>query len=78
MMRISLCSQCDCKKRQEWLNQAIPGFGDKLAVVFNPIQQMICERENSMPSILKPDLKSLVWLAIGAVLVPMVRSKFNV
>jgi hypothetical protein len=31
-----------------------------------------------MPSLLKPDMKSLVWLAIGAVVVPLVRSKLKV
>ena len=30
-----------------------------------------------MPAILKPDMKALVWLAIGAFLVPMVMSKFG-
>jgi hypothetical protein len=30
-----------------------------------------------MPAVLKPDLKALVWLAIGAFLVPMVMSKFG-
>jgi hypothetical protein len=30
-----------------------------------------------MPSVLKPDMKALVWLAIGALVVPMVRSKLN-
>jgi hypothetical protein len=30
-----------------------------------------------MPAILKPDMKALVWLAIGAFLVPMVLSRFG-
>lgn len=30
-----------------------------------------------MPAILKPDLKALVWLAIGAFLVPMVMSRIG-
>lgn len=30
-----------------------------------------------MPAILRPDLKALVWLAIGALVVPMVMSKFG-
>ncbi len=28
-----------------------------------------------MPGILKPDMKSIVWLAIGAFVVPMVLAK---
>ena len=30
-----------------------------------------------MPAILKPDLKSIVWLAIGAFLVPVVMGKLG-
>jgi hypothetical protein len=30
-----------------------------------------------MPDILKPDMKSLVWLAIGAFVVPMVLAKIK-
>jgi hypothetical protein len=30
-----------------------------------------------MPQVLKPDLKAVVWLAIGAFLVPMVLSRFG-
>lgn len=30
-----------------------------------------------MPQVLKPDLKALVWLAIGAFVVPMVMSRFG-
>jgi hypothetical protein len=30
-----------------------------------------------MPSVLKPDMKAIVWLAIGALVVPLVRSKLN-
>ncbi len=31
-----------------------------------------------MPNMLKPDMKSIVWLLIGALVVPLVRSKLNV
>ncbi len=31
-----------------------------------------------MPSILKPDAKSLLWLALGAVVLPKVLSKVGV
>jgi hypothetical protein len=30
-----------------------------------------------MPAILKPDMKALVWLAIGAFVVPMVIGRFG-
>lgn len=30
-----------------------------------------------MPDILKPDMKSLVWLAIGAFVVPMIIAKIR-
>jgi hypothetical protein len=30
-----------------------------------------------MPAVLKPDLKAVVWLAIGAFLVPMVMNRFG-
>lgn len=30
-----------------------------------------------MPDILKPDMKSLVWLAIGAFVVPMILAKIK-
>lgn len=30
-----------------------------------------------MPSVLKPDMKAVVWLAIGAFVVPMVLAKLR-
>lgn len=30
-----------------------------------------------MPNVLRPDLKALVWLAIGAFVVPMVLGRFG-
>jgi hypothetical protein len=30
-----------------------------------------------MPAVLKPDMKALVWLAIGAFLVPMVMTRIG-
>jgi len=79
-MLSSLCSSCGCKARQAKWNAAFPGLGNAAAVVFNPIQKLICnnvKEESNMPSVLKPDMKALVWLAIGALVVPMVRSKLN-
>jgi len=76
----SLCRQCNCKARQAKWNALFPGLGDAAAIVFNPIQKMICnnaKEESNMPSVLKPDMKAIVWLAIGALVVPLVRSKLN-
>lgn len=67
-----LCSECDCKSRQARLNQYVPGLGDRVASVFNPIQTVICKGEKSMPDILKPDMKAIVWLGIGVVVVPFI------
>ncbi len=80
MTPLSLCSQCGCKKRQEQWNAVIPGLGDTAAIVFNPIQRFICSDENgvsSMGNMLKPDLKSLVYLAVGFLVVPRVIAMFN-
>lgn len=68
----ALCNQCGCKNRQARLNKYVPGLGDKVATVLNPIQVVVCKGENAMPDILKPDMKAIVWLAIGAFAVPFV------
>lgn len=57
---------CGCQERQAALNGVVPGLGDAVKVVADPIY----ERWLDMPSVLKPDMKSLVWLAIGAFIVP--------
>jgi hypothetical protein len=62
---------CGCKARQAWLNERVPGLGDRVADVAEPIKREV----EDMPDILRPDLKSLVWLAIGAVVVPFVLKK---
>lgn len=62
---------CGCRARQEWLNEHVPGLGDRVATVAEPIK----EGMDDMPEILRPDMKSLVWLAIGAFVVPFVLKK---
>jgi hypothetical protein len=62
---------CGCEHRKSWLNERVPGLGDAVARVADPVY----ERWNVMPEILKPDMKSLLWLAIGAVVVPFVLKK---
>lgn len=57
---------CGCTARKNALNTAIPGLGDVVATVAEPVY----ERWNTMPAMLKPDMKSLVWLLIGAFVVP--------
>lgn len=59
---------CGCEDRRNKLNNFYPGLGDKVKLVADPVQ----EGFNNMPEILRPDTKSLVWLAIGAFVVPMV------
>jgi len=62
---------CGCAARQAWLNERVPGLGDQVATVAEPIKEGV----EQMPAILRPDMKSLVWLAIGAVVVPFVLKK---
>ncbi len=62
---------CGCAARQAWLNERVPGLGDRVATVAEPIKEGV----EQMPAILRPDMKSLVWLAIGAVVVPFVLKK---
>lgn len=73
-----MSEDCGCQKRQDWLNSHVPGSGDAVKVIAEPVADMIGfkGRERKMPEILKPDMKSLVWLAIGAFVVPMVLRKF--
>lgn len=62
---------CGCRARKQWLNERVPGLGDQVATVAEPIK----EGMDTMPEILRPDMKSLVWLAIGAFVVPLVLKK---
>jgi hypothetical protein len=67
----SMMDDCGCQKRQEFLNNAVPGLGDAVKVVAEPVADAIGYkgRVRKMPDILKPDMKSLVWLAIGTLVV---------
>lgn len=62
---------CGCRSRQSWLNRKIPGLGDAVKVVADPVADAIGYkgRERKMPELLKPDMKSLIWLAIGTFVV---------
>jgi hypothetical protein len=62
---------CGCQRRRERLNAWSPGLGDQVAVIAEPIKKGYTE----MPEILRPDMKSLLWLAIGAFVLPMVLKK---
>lgn len=59
---------CGCEGRRSRLNEMRPGLGDQVARVAEPVKETI----QVMPTILRPDLKSLVWLAIGALVVPRI------
>lgn len=62
---------CGCAERQAWLNNRVPGLGDAVKVIAEPVADMtgIYGRKRTMPDILRPDMKSLVWLAIGTLVV---------
>lgn len=62
---------CGCAARQAALNNAIPGLGDAVKIVADPVADIIGYkgRVRQMPELLKPDMKSLVWLAIGTFVV---------
>lgn len=75
----SLCSKCNCRYRQDKWNEFIPGLGDTAAIMFDPIQHFICPDDKGdipMTDLLKPDMKSLIWLAVGAFVVPRVLTMF--
>jgi hypothetical protein len=68
-------SDCGCKARKARLNAVVPGLGDQVELFLQPITPVVdkLSKENSkMMDLLKPDMKSLVWLAIGAFVVPYV------
>lgn len=78
--RTLLCNKCRCKYRQELWNKFYPGLGDTAALIFDPIQRVICTESsegNEMTNLIKPDLKSLVWLAVGFFVAPRVLAMFN-
>jgi len=49
----------------------VPGLGDAVKVIADPVADAIgYKRERKMSlDLLKPDMKSLVWLAIGTLVV---------
>lgn len=66
---------CGCEKRRDALNAFVPGLGDQVKLILQPIQPVIkrlLKENNTMPELLKPDMKAIVWLAIGAFVVPYV------
>jgi hypothetical protein len=58
---------CGCEGRRERLNHWWPGLGDK-------VKEGITE----MGNLLRPDMKAIVWLALGALVLPVVLRKLNV
>lgn len=62
---------CGCEARRAWLNARVDGLGDAVKVVADPVADAVGYkgRERKMPELLKPDMKSLVWLAIGTFVV---------
>jgi hypothetical protein len=68
---------CGCQGRQSWLNNQIPGLGDRVKRIADPVAAYWTREEMLMPDILKPDLKALAWLAIGAFVLPIVITKLK-
>jgi hypothetical protein len=62
---------CGCEARKAWLNAQYDGLGDAVGKIADPIADAIgYKRERKMSlDLLKPDMKSLVWLAIGSLVV---------
>lgn len=53
----------------------MPGLGDATAKVLNPINEYIKPYsigDTPMTDLLKPDMKAVIWLAVGAFVVPYV------
>lgn len=72
-----MAEECGCEARKQWLNEHVPGSGDAVAFFAEPVADVLgYKRERKMPEILKPDTKSLVWLAIGAFVLPMILRRF--
>jgi len=71
--------ECGCDKRKAFLNGILPGLGDAVGYVADPVYNFYQNNLGGkpMPSILKPDMKSLVWLALGAFVAPMVIAKLK-
>lgn len=68
-------SDCGCNRRKNRLNAAVPGLGDNVELFLSPIAPIVkpyLSGEKTMTDLLKPDMKSFVWLAIGAFVVPYV------
>jgi hypothetical protein len=66
---------CGCNRRKQRLNAAMPGLGEHVELFLQPIAPIVkpyLSGEKTMTDLLKPDMKSLVWLAIGAFVVPYV------
>lgn len=59
---------CGCEGRKEWLNARKPGLGDKT-------EQVIKKGVQTMPEMLRPTTDRIVWLLIGAIVVPMILRK---
>lgn len=69
-----MADDCGCSKRKEWLNVHVNGLGNAVEYVAEPVANLIGykgrdSKMGSLPGLLKPDMKSLIWLAIGTLVV---------
>lgn len=66
---------CGCDRRKERLNSAVPGLGDHVELFLQPVAPIVkplLSGEKVMSDLLKPDMKAIIWLAVGAFVVPYV------
>ena len=63
---------CGCAKRQAAMNAFVPGLGDQTKLFLQPIEPLFKGDSNMSADLLKPDLKAVVWLLVGAFVVPYV------
>lgn len=62
---------CGCEARRQWLNERHEGFGDRVATVAEPVQEVI------MRGLVKPDAVALIGFAVGAWVIPIVLAKIR-
>lgn len=56
---------CGCQGRRDALNDRVPGLGDAVATVAEPIKR-------GYEAVLRPDPMAVFWLLVGAFVAPYV------
>lgn len=63
---------CGCAKRQSALNAFAPGLGDHVKLILQPVEPLLMKGVTVNSDLLKPDMKAILWLLVGAFVVPYV------